>query len=71
MPCPGLTCIGYLLAIPTLGLSWVLMWLCCVRTAEKHARKAIDKCNGVYAKRGVEVGLVVGKGTSWLEFKLI
>ena len=43
MPCPGLTCIGYLLAIPTLGLSWLLMWLCCVRSAENAVRKAIVK----------------------------
>ena len=34
MPCPTLTCYGYLLALPTLGLTFLLMWLCCVRRAE-------------------------------------
>ena len=71
MPCPGLTMIGYLLAIPTLGLTWLMMWFCCVQEAQQEVRMTIDRLNVSLNTKKIHMDLHVSRGTSWLEFKLL
>ena len=55
MPCPGLTGLSYLLAIPTLGLTLLLAWLCCVRRAENDVREIISDYNREkFAKKNID-----------------
>ena len=70
MPCPGMCCCGYLLALPTLGLSLLLMYCCCVSDAQKRVDSFIDKTNTkVLNKKGMSLHLVRKCHTSWLEFR--
>ena len=70
MPCPTITCYGYLLALPTLGLTFLLMYLCCVKKAENKVREYCENANKSKLKpSGFELTLVIRGGTSWLELK--
>ena len=44
-PCPTMWCCGYFLAIPTAGLSLLLLYCCCVSEAERHMQSYISKWN--------------------------
>ena len=49
MPCPTITIIMYLLALPTLGLSFLIMYFCCIMESEKKVKQTIRAFNmGLY-----------------------
>jgi len=68
-PCPMCLFCGYLLCIPTLGLS-LLMPNVCIRDADAEVRRQIEKANKKKLNdRGMELALRKKCGTSWLEFR--
>lgn len=60
---------GYLLAIPTLGLSF-LMPNVCIKEAEEQVKKQIEKINKKQLNsKGMELVFRKRCSTSWLEFR--
>ena len=61
---------GYLLAIPTLGLSLLCMKCACVEDAEREVLVCIENANKkVLNKHGITLHLIKRRCTSWLEFR--
>jgi len=70
-PCPMCLCLGYFLALPTLGLSF-LMPNVCVRDAEEQLQNFIKRAQKKkLADKNLELVLRKKCGTSWLEFRKI
>ena len=67
LPCPTMWCCAYLLAIPTLCLSLLLVSKCCVADATASARRNCDKMNSTLLNnKGWHVSLRIQKFTSWI-----
>ena len=68
-PCPMCLFCGYLLCIPTLGLS-LLMPNVCIKEANTEVEKQIEKANKKKLNTiGLELVLRKQCSTSWLEFR--
>lgn len=69
-PCPLCQCCGYCLCPCTLGLSFLLPYIC-IRDAEKEARLIISELNHkVLSLKSVVIKLVRTCCTSWVRISL-
>ena len=68
-PCPLVWYFGYICALPTLGLSFLAPNLC-VRDGVQSLYKAVERQNRIKLREmGLEIKLVFGLSTSWLEIR--
>ena len=65
-PCPLCFCYGYCCCLCTLGLSFVLPYVC-MNDAKERARETLNKLNrDIFHKHGLRIELEYGCSTSWL-----
>ena len=68
-PCTFVLVLGYLLALPTLGLSLFLPRLCIADGQDAMLRQIGRQNRIVLQDKGLEIRLVFGYSTSWLEVR--